>query len=207
MKEKLHSVGVTQMVSFVRAFKGGRQVVRDDSQPDAEDDRPPSAENVSAAREAHIATLSPDSTGVLAQPGMTLFQRSCAMCHGPDGKGAGVRPAMPAIPDFSLGRWQERRTDSRLMASILDGKGTGMPSFGRKLAREQARELVSYVRAFAPAAPRRAEPAADDFEARLAALRAEFEDVGRQIRALSPAASNRSLPRTQDPAPRESPPR
>jgi uncharacterized membrane protein len=70
-------------------------------------------------------------------------------CHGADGIGKHARERMPDIPDFSDTRWQSRRADEQLMASILDGKGDDMPPQRGKINDEQARGLVSYVRTFA----------------------------------------------------------
>jgi hypothetical protein len=56
---------------------------------------------------------------------------------------------MPDIPDFSDTRWQSRRADEQLMASILDGKGDDMPPQRGKINDEQAkgaRELRSHLR-------------------------------------------------------------
>ena len=79
-----------------------------------------------------------------------LFRCQCVKCHGADGTGNKTRDRLPEIPDFSDTRWQTRRADAQLMASILDGKGDDMPPQRGKISDEQARDLVRYVRAFAP---------------------------------------------------------
>jgi mono/diheme cytochrome c family protein len=98
-----------------------------------------------------------------------LFGQRCVKCHGADGTGSPARGLLPEIPDFTAASWQAQRTDTQLMASILDGKGQGMPPVRGKIGEEQARGLVAHVRSFAstPAAsgqrnhagPARAEPA------------------------------------------------
>jgi uncharacterized membrane protein len=60
---------------------------------------------------------------------------------------------MPGIPDFTDGLWQAQRTDARLLASIVDGKGDDMPSAPEDMSENQARGLVAYVREFARVAP------------------------------------------------------
>ncbi len=79
-----------------------------------------------------------------------LFRQFCMKCHGADGTGSGTRSLLSEIPDFTSGPWQERRTDARLMASILDGKGSEMPPQRGRISDEQARGLVAHVRGFAP---------------------------------------------------------
>ena len=82
---------------------------------------------------------------------LELFRRDCARCHGTDGTGQRARRRMPEIPDFTDSDWQARRADAQLVASIRDGKGASMPA-ADDLTEAQARSLVTYVRAFAPAA-------------------------------------------------------
>jgi mono/diheme cytochrome c family protein len=71
-----------------------------------------------------------------------LFRQICTKCHGADGTGSAARSCLPEIPDFTSAPWQARRADARLMASILDGKGSDMPPQGGKISEEQARGLV-----------------------------------------------------------------
>jgi hypothetical protein len=102
---------------------------------------------------------------------------------------------MPAIPDFTARAWHERRADSQLIVSILEGKGTDMPAFRDKVAREQARDLVAFLRGFAPGSkPQPAAAPADDFEARFRQLMQEFEGLRRQDPSGPPPAAQ---PRSQ----------
>jgi mono/diheme cytochrome c family protein len=78
-----------------------------------------------------------------------LFLKRCAKCHGEDGTGRKARERLPEIPDFTNPSWQARQVDSKLLASILDGKDE-MPSWRDKISQEQARSLVAQIRAFAP---------------------------------------------------------
>jgi mono/diheme cytochrome c family protein len=75
-----------------------------------------------------------------------LFKQRCVRCHAADGTGSAARNDLPTIPDFTNARWQQRRTDAQLLASILDGKGKKMPSFRGKINEKQARELIAWVR-------------------------------------------------------------
>ena len=112
------------------------------------------------------------------------------MCHGASGDGSNARDTMKAIPNFTSAAWQSKRTDPQLRASILDGKGSEMPAFRSKLSRDQARELIAFIRGFSPTTKRPSRGAADDFEDRYRKLEKELEDLMRQSRALaSPAPS------------------
>ena len=184
MKGKVSTAEAAELVALVRAFEGGRQSI-----PEDEDGK------AAAAANAHpVATAVrpdyprvPDAPPAVSHSTSLLFQRSCSVCHGEDGKGNGRRAAMPEIPDFSQRTWQGRRSRTELTASIARGRGTKMPGFGDALSPEQVRELVELVRAFSPAPARPPGPSAGDFDARLTRLQEEFESLRQEYRSLSPA--------------------
>jgi mono/diheme cytochrome c family protein len=163
MRTRVWDATAEQMVAFVRLFRGGNQVVEDEP----EQSRAGAAAASLAQREA-------------AQ----LFRRLCAACHDTDGRGSVARGTHPNIPDFTLRTWQEKRRDPRLLASILDGKGSGMPAFREKVRREQARMLIGFIRSFSPTGVRPTAAAPDEFDARFHKLVEEVEDLRRQFRAL-----------------------
>jgi mono/diheme cytochrome c family protein len=175
MKVKLGSVDVSRVVAFVRGFRDGRQVVSETPEPLSPPE--PAAPRNSVARNAPAPTGTGNDT--------RLFQRFCAKCHGGDGMGAIMRDSLPRIPDFRNARWQAAHSDAQLLVSVLNGKGTEMPAFRGKLAREQARAVVAVVRGFSSAGPRPAVAAASDFEEQFRALVAEFERLREQRRALA----------------------
>jgi mono/diheme cytochrome c family protein len=78
-----------------------------------------------------------------------LFDKRCVKCHGADGTGSPARDLLAEIPDFTRPSWQAQRTDAQLSASILNGKGQGMPPQRGKINEVQASGLVAHVRAFA----------------------------------------------------------
>ena len=127
-----------------------------------------------------------------------LFRQICMKCHGADGTGSGTRSLRSEIPDFTIASWQERRTDARLMASILDGKGSEMPPQRGNISEEQARGLVAYVRGFAPT---REKPGAGETGRAChgelgisagAAFQEEQEELRRQFRELSQVSPGRA---------------
>jgi mono/diheme cytochrome c family protein len=58
---------------------------------------------------------------------------------------------MPNIPDFTNRAWQQSRSNVQLTISILEGKDRQMPANRGMVSDELARDLVAYVRTFAPA--------------------------------------------------------
>jgi mono/diheme cytochrome c family protein len=186
MKTKLGPVDVKQMVAFIRAFKGGKQVV--DDEPAASES--PSIEAGAASgpvtvKPSFSAPLSSSRTDSNFQEGSRQFQRFCAKCHGAGGKGTEIRSSLPALPNLADAGWQTSRSDVQLAVTVLDGKGDGMPPFRDKLSREQIRSVVAFIRTFVPSGARTTSGSANAFEAQFQRLVEEMEDLRRQARALS----------------------
>jgi len=133
--------------------------------------------------------MAPEEAGKSAT--RELFQRYCVKCHGTDGTGSLARKLQPAIPDFTAASWQARRKDAQLQASILDGKGDDMPSFRGKCKEDQVRDLVAYVRAFAPSkskpgGEKTQEPiSVGEFEKEVTRLLEEMDELKREFRERS----------------------
>jgi mono/diheme cytochrome c family protein len=110
-----------------------------------------------------------------------LYRRLCASCHRNDHRG---EPGQ--IPDFTRRSWQDRRSNAQLLATILEGKGSRMPAFRRKLTEGQARDLVGYLREVGGSEIKAARAAPDDVTRRFEELRKELEELQRQFRQLAP---------------------
>jgi mono/diheme cytochrome c family protein len=116
----------------------------------------------SAALLAAVAIFSFDRTRVHAQqpPGKALYDKHCAECHGPDGKGDGPAAAAlaPHPRDFASGKYKLRTTetgsvptDDDLIQSIRQGLyGTAMPAWDRILTDDDIRALVTYLKSLSP---------------------------------------------------------
>jgi mono/diheme cytochrome c family protein len=78
-----------------------------------------------------------------------LYTTHCLVCHGVDGTGNQLRPALPTIPNLTDAVWQQTQTDDQFRARIHDGKDPVMPAFKGKLNAQQIEVLAQYVRAFA----------------------------------------------------------
>jgi mono/diheme cytochrome c family protein len=178
MKNKLETLDVKEIVAFVRGFRDGKQVLEDEpSEPTPSTSRADAGSRASAPAPAAAPAHRNESQ---------LFRKLCAACHGTDGHGSVARDNFPTLPDFTLDSWQTKRTNAQVLVTILEGKGTGMPSFRGKVNREQARGLVEFIRTFSPSSSRPAAAAHDEFETKFRQLENEIEVLQRQFRALSP---------------------
>ena len=80
-----------------------------------------------------------------------IFNERCAMCHGPDGRGAISR-----TPNFVDPTWQSSKSDEALLDAVTHGTEGGMPAFGSQLNSQQIDQLVHcVVRGFAGTPPGR----------------------------------------------------
>ncbi len=96
-----------------------------------------------------------------AGAGEQVYLKSCAACHGEQGDGNG--PAAPHLNprprDFSLGMFKLRSTssgdpplDSDLIETIKKGiPGTSMPRWEDTLSDEEIKDVIAYIKTFAPA--------------------------------------------------------
>src|SRR5262249_4050650 len=119
-----------------------------------------------------------------------LYRQHCQKCHSLDGTGSASRGPFPDIPDFTAASWQTRRTDAQIKASILDGKEPDLPAFSNKISEEQARGLVTHVRAFGPNKEKSGKEKQDSsdaasFDERFRKLQEEMDDLRKQFRELS----------------------
>jgi quinol-cytochrome oxidoreductase complex cytochrome b subunit/mono/diheme cytochrome c family protein len=189
MKDKLGPTDADQMVAYLRGFRGGQQVIQVEPPAPVVPPAPtqptvvtgPTAPPVKQPTPPAIPTETAARTRVAAG----LFRQYCLVCHGTDGRGSEMRASIPAIPDFTSNSWQEGRSNSQLVVSILDGKETFMPSFRGRVSDEQAGDLVAYVRAFGPARPVPSKAPANDFEKRFRELQSQWDELQRQLQEVS----------------------
>ena len=82
-----------------------------------------------------------------AESGKALYEKSCAGCHGPDGKG--IEKMAKLLGDKGLnivGNETKKKTDEQLLKIIADGAGK-MPA--SKLTKEEQKQALGYVRSLA----------------------------------------------------------
>ena len=118
---------------------------------------------------------------------ISFFMLNCLACHGPDGRGMSTaRAAMPPLPDFTVKQWQLDRTNPQLKVSILDGKGTYMPTWRGKVSPELAQSLVTYIRGFGPPGLFASQAApASEFAKSFDALQKEWDALESQMKSMS----------------------
>jgi mono/diheme cytochrome c family protein len=75
----------------------------------------------------------------------TLYDQSCASCHGKDGRAKSFRGKHTHAQDLTDTKWQERVSDERIFNSVSNGKGK-MPAFSKKFSEAEINALVDYVR-------------------------------------------------------------
>jgi mono/diheme cytochrome c family protein len=190
MKDKLNPNDADKMVGYVRAFRGGKQVVEAEPHTLTVPPHPDQPTLVIPMKELPklakppAPSLSPE-VAERTRVATGLYRQYCLTCHGADGKGLELRAAMPTIPDFANRSWQATATNPQLAISILDGKGTLMPAFRGRVEEEQARDLVAYVRAFGPAPVSPPAAVEGDFENRFRELQQQWNELQKQLEDLS----------------------
>jgi quinol-cytochrome oxidoreductase complex cytochrome b subunit/cytochrome c len=188
MKDKLGPADADRIVAYVRAFSGGKQIVKVEPKrplvpPSAAQPtvvpwpKAPPAKASPAAQSAEMAERMRAATN--------LYGQYCLICHGPDGRGLEAKAGMPTIPDFTNRPWQEGTSTPQLVASILDGKGTLMPAFQGRITDAQAQDLAAFVRAFGPVELAQPQPPPSDFERRFQEVQAHWYEMQRQLKELS----------------------
>ena len=86
--------------------------------------------------------------------GRELFLEYCAICHGEEADGQGVRRMLSSsATDFTDRAWRERSAPAYVFYIIREGKqGTPMPSW-KVLDESESWDLVAYVLSVADEAP------------------------------------------------------
>jgi mono/diheme cytochrome c family protein len=192
-RDKLGTTDIVRLVTFIRDFRDGRQVVADGpadqekASPELENEKPAAHTNLGVSFPQSIARATREPGALRAVAARGPYQRFCASCHGADGRGSASRALTPELPDFTSPAWHQRRSDAQMTVSISEGKGKAMPGFHGRLDDTQVRNLVALVRTFGPAvAPIESNRETwTDFNRRYQRLQDEIDEVKRQYQALS----------------------
>lgn len=78
-----------------------------------------------------------------------IYQESCSVCHGDDGRGAVWGHASLSTPprDFSTAASRRELSRARMIASVTYGRpGTPMPGFGTQLSVDEITDVVDFIR-------------------------------------------------------------
>lgn len=83
---------------------------------------------------------------VSARSAAELYTKTCASCHGKDGRARTFKAKRNHARNLSDHEWQGRVSDERIFNSIMNGKGK-MPAYRKKFSEQEIDALVTYVRA------------------------------------------------------------
>jgi cbb3-type cytochrome c oxidase subunit III len=85
------------------------------------------------------------------EEGRKLFQRNCASCHGPAGKGDGSMALAGGTPsNLTDETWDHGSSDGEVFVVIRDGTTSDMEPYKDRLTEKQMWHLVNYIRSLAP---------------------------------------------------------
>jgi mono/diheme cytochrome c family protein len=103
---------------------------------------------------AVIATLALPAFALAADDAAAEWNKTCAKCHGKEGKGDTKMGQKLGVKDYTNAEVQAKLTDEQMTAAIKNGAGTAkggstpMPAYGSKLSDAQVAELVKHIRSF-----------------------------------------------------------
>jgi mono/diheme cytochrome c family protein len=85
------------------------------------------------------------------EAGRKLYQRFCASCHGPGGKGDGGMALSGGTPsDLTDEAWDYGSTDGEVFVAIRDGVSSDMLAYKEKLNEKQIWQVVTFIRSIGP---------------------------------------------------------
>ena len=103
--------------------------------------------NPDAAKIANPVRLTPASIA----SGKRTYQRLCALCHGPEGRGDGGGAGAGGQPaDFTSGRWEYGGSDGEIRSVIRNGTSADMQGYSDQIADGEIWNLVNYLRSIGP---------------------------------------------------------
>ncbi|RME72023.1 MAG: hypothetical protein D6784_14230, partial [Chloroflexi bacterium] len=107
---------------------------------------------VDAIPQPELPAIASTDAEVIAA-GAKLYSVACSHCHGPEGQGT------PMAPALNVQSFLTETSDQAIKAIISQGvPDTRMPAWGGRLTDEQMNALVSFIRAWEPTAPAVAQP-------------------------------------------------
>lgn len=80
-----------------------------------------------------------------ARDAATLYAKTCATCHGKDGRAKTFKAKFNKARNLTDEAWQREASDERIFNSIANGRDK-MPAFGKKFSESEINELVAFVR-------------------------------------------------------------
>jgi mono/diheme cytochrome c family protein len=97
-----------------------------------------------------LAIMAMAALSVGAADAKAIYEKDCAKCHGPDGKGDTKMGKKAGAKDYTDAKVQAEMKDDQMAKAIKegvkDGDTTKMKAFGDSLSDEEIKALVAYVR-------------------------------------------------------------
>ncbi len=85
------------------------------------------------------------------EAGKRIYQRRCASCHGPTGKGDGGMALSGGTPsDLTDEIWDYGSTDGEIFVNIRDGFSADMLAYKDKLKEKEIWQVVTFMRSLGP---------------------------------------------------------
>ena len=99
-----------------------------------------------------LALLAAGAISVRAADAKETWDKTCAKCHGEDGKGKTRMGEKLGMKDYTDAKVQDELKDADLIKAIKegvkDGDKTKMKAFAETLTDDEIKALVGYIRAF-----------------------------------------------------------
>lgn len=98
------------------------------------------------------AALVLGASSAKAEDAKAVFDKSCAACHGKDGKGDTPAGKKLKVKDYTDAKVQADMKDEAMIKAIKEGVKDGdkskMKGFGDKLTDDEIKQLIAYIRSF-----------------------------------------------------------
>jgi len=99
-----------------------------------------------------LALLVAGAVSVRAADVKENWEKNCAKCHGPDGKGKTKMGEKLEVKDYTNAKVQEDMKDEKMIKAIKDGvkdgEKTKMKAYGETLNDDEIKALVKFIRDF-----------------------------------------------------------
>ncbi len=99
-----------------------------------------------------IGTITLATSIATAAEAKELWDKSCASCHGKDGRGQTKMGAKAGVKDYTDSKVQDALKDDVAFKSVKEGMKDGakdlMKPFADKLTDDEIKSLIAYVRTF-----------------------------------------------------------
>ena len=99
-----------------------------------------------------VALMAVGALSAHAADAKAIWEKDCAKCHGPDGKGDTKMGKKLEVKDYTDAKVQSSMKDEEMVKAIKEGVKSGdttkMKGFGETLSDDEVKALVGYIRSF-----------------------------------------------------------